>query len=94
MLAREAGDKLNTAEALTNLGRAGLGTGDFIDARAFYEESLALRREIGGKDGIGRSLNDLGWVANLLGDFAEARAFLEESLDLHREMGYFRNNFV
>jgi len=89
MLAREAGDKLNTAEALTNLGRAGLGTGDFIDARALYEESLALRREIGDKDGIGRSLNDLGWVANLLGDFAKARAFLEESLDIHREMGYF-----
>ena len=46
-LARLAQDKAIIARALDNFGIVARIQGDSVAARAFYEESLALRREIG-----------------------------------------------
>ena len=60
--------------------------GDYAAARAYYEQSLAIRREIGDRQGIALSLNGLGNVAMYQRDYAAARAYFEQSLGIQREI--------
>jgi predicted ATPase/DNA-binding SARP family transcriptional activator len=61
--------------------------GKYVQARARYEESLALRRQQDDRQAIASSLNSLGVVALDLGDYRRAQALYEESLELKREQG-------
>ena len=61
--------------------------GDFSDARARFEESLAIRRQLGDLTAIAASLNGGGIAAGRQGDFASARAMMEESLAIRRQLG-------
>jgi tetratricopeptide (TPR) repeat protein len=67
--------------------------GDYLEARSFYEESLAIRRELGDERGIGVSLHNLGFVATYRGDYRQAAAFFEESLPLFQKLGSKRGIF-
>ncbi len=87
ILAREAGDKLGAALALTLLGSLAAEQGDLGTGQALVEQSLNLRREMGDKWGVADSLTELGYMAHRQGDFATARVFFEQSLNLRREMG-------
>jgi predicted ATPase/DNA-binding XRE family transcriptional regulator len=61
--------------------------GNFEQAQAWLNESLALFRAAQDADGTADSLDILGDVAWLQGDFAQAKAFYEESLALRRACG-------
>jgi tetratricopeptide (TPR) repeat protein len=86
-LAREAGDKLGAALALTYLGSLAAEQGNLATGRSLVEESLNLRREMGDKWGIADSLTELGYMAHRQADYATAQTLVEESLNLRREMG-------
>ncbi len=87
-LYRDLGDKGGMASALNNEGNVAHNLGDFVTARAIYEESLALRRELGDRQGVATSLINLGSVAQKQGDFAAAHRMHAESLTLFRELGH------
>ena len=76
------------ASALNNEGNVAHNLGDFVTARAIYEESLALRRELSDRQGVATSLINLGSVAQKQGDFAAAHRRHAESLTLFRELGH------
>lgn len=68
------------AKALAALGWLACAQGDFEQAAAWCQQSLALYRELGETRGIALALYRLGWVALFRGDYARARLLLEESL--------------
>ena len=61
--------------------------GDYIAARTFAMEALALSRESGDKRETGAALNCLAILAGKHDDFIEARSLLEQSLTIRRESG-------
>jgi predicted ATPase/class 3 adenylate cyclase len=73
------------AWALTGAAAISWGQGDYADARAFYEECLAIQRELGSIRGIANAFYNYGDFLNLTGDFATARACMEEGLALHEQ---------
>jgi predicted ATPase len=75
------------ADVLNGTGVLAWAQGDYTQAAAFYEESLALRRLLNDEQGIASSLSNLGLIAQHLGDFARARILHEESLSLRRKLG-------
>ena len=87
MIWRELGSQVGIAWSLNSLGDLAWQQGDFLAARALYEESLAIRRELGDPRGIAWSLNGLGRVAQRQGDFEAAQRYHEESLALRRKLG-------
>lgn len=77
---RERANALGAAAALAQL------QADYPHAKAWHEESLAIRRELGDRRGIATSLSNLGVVASHQGDFGSARALFEESLTIVRQL--------
>lgn len=65
----------------------GLDLGHYEEARAPYEESLALYREVGDRWGISLVLRNLAALDGLQGRYGDARRGLEESLAIERELG-------
>jgi predicted ATPase/class 3 adenylate cyclase len=74
------------AKGLHGAGILACDQGDYPVARAFLEESLAIKRELGDRKGIAASLSSLGHVLRLQGDYAGARVLYEESLATCREL--------
>jgi predicted ATPase/class 3 adenylate cyclase/Tfp pilus assembly protein PilF len=74
------------AKSLHGAGILACDQGDYPVARAFLEESLAIKRELGDKRGTAASLNNLGHVLRLQGDYEGARRLYEESLATCREL--------
>lgn len=77
-------------ERAAALGAAGVlaqAQGDYGEAVACLEESLAIRRAQGDLTGVARTLGSLSAVAYQRGDLRQARALAEESLALAREGG-------
>ena len=74
------------AHALRGVGSLARQHGDYQQARAMHEQSLALFQEIEDKLGIGRELDALGEIAHSLGDYPQAVAFLTESLAIRYEI--------
>src|SRR5579884_857252 len=75
------------AKALNGAGNLAEHQGDYAEARALHEQSLAISQELGDKRGIASSLNNLGLVAQWQGDYAAARTLYEQSLAIDRDMG-------
>jgi predicted ATPase/DNA-binding SARP family transcriptional activator len=75
------------ARALEGASNLALHQGDFGNAQAFQEESLAIRRNVKDTNGLISSLTGLGTIARHRGDEATARSLYEESLTLAREAG-------
>lgn len=61
--AREAGDSVSIARALTWLAQAHWRLGDYAATRELGEEALALKRRLGLEEGLFRSYNVLGLLA-------------------------------
>lgn len=75
------------AKALGGLGYLSWSQGDFGQAKALFEESLALSRREGERREAAAALNGLGRVASYArGDHATARTFYEEALTIHRDL--------
>jgi predicted ATPase/class 3 adenylate cyclase/Tfp pilus assembly protein PilF len=88
-VAEAAGNPLAVprAKALNGVGRLADREGDHPAARAYYDESLALRRELGDKKGIAETLRNIGILASNEGDYPTAHLMYEQSLQLMRELG-------
>jgi predicted ATPase/transcriptional regulator with XRE-family HTH domain/Tfp pilus assembly protein PilF len=75
------------AKALHAAGALAQRQGEYAQAAAFLDESIAISRQHGDTDGIAISLNYLGNVALAQGEYAQAHARYEESLALSRNVG-------
>jgi tetratricopeptide (TPR) repeat protein len=84
-LSRNEGLTEHTSLALYLLGQT-IREKDYTAARAYLEESLALRREMGDREKIADTLAGLGYVVGRLGDHERAHALLEECLEISREL--------
>jgi tetratricopeptide (TPR) repeat protein len=83
----EAALELNPEDAviLNNLGIALFHLGEYTQARAYYEQSLA-RRDFDDKQGRAQTLMNLGNIASNLGQYPEAIVYSEQALTLFREL--------
>jgi len=72
------------AKALHAAGRLALVQGEYRQAEALCQESLALYREFHDPRGMASVLERLGWIALWLGDAPLATTMLEESQALSR----------
>jgi tetratricopeptide (TPR) repeat protein len=61
--------------------------GQYADAKAYLEESLAIARELGDKSRIAAALQPLGLACQGVGDPVAARGYLEGALALARQLG-------
>jgi predicted ATPase/class 3 adenylate cyclase len=61
--------------------------GDYVEARALFQESLDIYRELGDIHGIGWGLVYLGILTRYEGNHVAARSLLEESLGLVKQAG-------
>ena len=86
--ARQAGDRLGQADALTRLGAVHWLTGDYQAAAASLARGLALYIDLGGLRGQAYALHDLGVVQQLTGDYPAAAASHQEALKICRATGY------
>jgi predicted ATPase/class 3 adenylate cyclase len=83
------GDKPGLARALGMQGEFS-DPADYLQARRYLEQSLAICRELGHIAGIGANLINLGTSANRQGEYALARVWLEEALEVNRAFGRVR----
>ena len=67
-------------EALRHLGRTD-------EAKAHYEQALAIHREVGNRSSEGSVLGNLGYLHGIQGRMDEARSHYEQALAIHREVG-------
>jgi tetratricopeptide (TPR) repeat protein len=74
------------AENWGSLGNAYLALGDLPQARACYEQALAIAREMRDRLREGRWLGNLGTVYRTVGDLPQARACYEQALAIAREV--------
>ena len=85
--ARQAGDRLGEADALSTLGALQRESGSYPSAAASLTGALALYRDIGDQPGQADTLNDLGFLHVLTGDYAAATASHQQALVLARSTG-------
>jgi predicted ATPase len=74
-------------DVLLGVGVIAMRQGDYTAARAYFEESLAIRRALKHPRGISQVLNNLGMLACDEGDYEAAHAYYVESLSIKRELG-------
>ncbi|HKP51135.1 MAG TPA: tetratricopeptide repeat protein [Chloroflexia bacterium] len=79
--------KASRAKVLIGAGVLARECGDYLHARTYLEEALAIGRELVDKKSIAFSLNNLGYVVEMMGDYSAARSLHEESLMLRKELG-------
>jgi predicted ATPase/DNA-binding CsgD family transcriptional regulator len=85
-LAAEGASGLARAKALVALGHIGTIAADWVAARRFAEEALAIGRDLGDEGTVGRALDLLGWALISLEPEA-AMPVLEESIAITRSLG-------
>jgi tetratricopeptide (TPR) repeat protein len=86
-LYREIDDHWGMANALSNLGRAGIFLGTIRKAKQWLEESLAIRQTLGDQKGIANTMVDLALVALVRGQFEQAEHLARESSVKSQELG-------
>jgi predicted ATPase/DNA-binding SARP family transcriptional activator len=87
VVARQTGEPLYVANALSNLGAIVLAAGDDARAGALLEEAVPLAREAGDSRIAALAINNLGDHALTVGDYERAGSLFTESLELLRERG-------
>lgn len=75
------------AVVLGTLARSLSSSGKVKEARAHYEEALAIHRESGNRRREGYLLGHRGYIDTILGRMEEARAECASALAIHREDG-------
>jgi tetratricopeptide (TPR) repeat protein len=89
-LLAEPDDDVAPAVRARALNGAGALCGHLSDggaARAYFEESLAIRRALGDQPGVAATIHNLGVNAWYEDDGATARAYIEEALAIRRTLG-------
>lgn len=85
-----AGPTATRAAALTAEAGLAYWQGDYVQARAAYEDSLSIYRQLGEDRGAAEALSGLAFLAGIEGAHARAHALHEESLALARRTGNFK----
>jgi tetratricopeptide (TPR) repeat protein/transcriptional regulator with XRE-family HTH domain len=85
--ARQLGDRLGEAGALTDLGDLRQLTGDWPGAARDLQEALGISRDIGDRLGQAAALMSLGVARGATGDYRGSGRILEESLGISRDIG-------
>jgi tetratricopeptide (TPR) repeat protein/transcriptional regulator with XRE-family HTH domain len=85
--ARQLGDRSAEADAMTNLARAWLLTGDHPAAASGLTESLGIYRDLGDGPGQASALIHLGILGRLTGDYPGAERDLQQALSIYRQLG-------
>ena len=86
----ERQDLLEPGNRIRLLGRLGWFAdlqGDYAEAIAYQEQSLALARQTGDEDGELLALNNLALATQAHGRLSEARGLFEQSLEIARRRG-------
>lgn len=86
-LAREIGDSLALAGALTQQAIDARARHDFHAATAFLDEAIGLWRQLGDASGLSIALSVRSALALSLGDRDQARALRQEAVDVARRAG-------
>jgi tetratricopeptide (TPR) repeat protein/transcriptional regulator with XRE-family HTH domain len=86
-VARQAGDELAQAGALTDLGDMQTLSGEYRAAVGSHEQALRLYRGHGDRLGEANALDKLATVQQALGDCQLAAGNLVAALTLHRDLG-------
>jgi predicted ATPase/transcriptional regulator with XRE-family HTH domain len=76
------------AKAYRSAGLLAWAQGDYAQAIAYDNRSLALYQTLGDKRGMAEALNSLGNSSSEVGDDDTARRFYEQSLTFYRASGY------
>jgi tetratricopeptide (TPR) repeat protein len=89
LLAQVGGQKKTSlrASALHAAGILSQNLNDYLTARRFHEESLAIRQTLGERRDIAASLHSLGSLTHMMNETRAARSYYEQSLILNRETG-------
>ncbi|MBC7228133.1 MAG: tetratricopeptide repeat protein [Thermoflexales bacterium] len=75
------------AKALRGAGRLAYYQCDFVAARSFFEQSVALDRELDNRPRLADTLGRLGFVFSIQQEYAAAEPFYQESLALFQALG-------
>jgi predicted ATPase/class 3 adenylate cyclase len=86
-LAREAGDRWQSAWALFAVALEAIDRGELETAHAHAEEGMGMAHAEGDYWLIGRHQVALGLIACMYSDYAAARACFHDSLEISRELG-------
>lgn len=88
--AREHGDQLAEANALTDLSRVAMlsSLGGPGPTKELLEQALALFRAIGNRDGQANALARIGQALYFMGETEASLAPSREALDIFRELGH------
>ena len=84
---RAIGDPRLTAFGLRILSRSALTLGQYDEARAALEESVALSMSVGDRWGLGSAYRGLGIIAQAQGEHQQAVVMFRSSLDTFTELG-------
>jgi tetratricopeptide (TPR) repeat protein/transcriptional regulator with XRE-family HTH domain len=84
--ARQLGDQLGQANALSDLGYLARLTDDYPAAVLALEEALGLYRELGNRLGQANALSNLGTIRLMTDEYPAAMQPLEEALGLYRDL--------
>jgi predicted ATPase/class 3 adenylate cyclase len=87
---RDGASETVMAKALNVAGILAWSQGDYVAARPFYGEALAIWRRQGDRQRIAGALINMGILAREDGDFEKARSAYEEALAISRELGYWK----
>jgi tetratricopeptide (TPR) repeat protein/transcriptional regulator with XRE-family HTH domain len=85
--ARDLGDRLGQANALSDLGDVRRVTGEYPAAAQAQEQALGIYRDLGDRLGQANALTDLGIVQVATGEYPAAARDLEQALRIYRDLG-------
>jgi tetratricopeptide (TPR) repeat protein/transcriptional regulator with XRE-family HTH domain len=86
--ARDLGDRLGQAGAVSELGLVRRLTGDYPAAAQTLEQALGIYRDLGDRLGQAGALGDLGLVRRTTGDYPAAAQAHEQALGIYRDLGH------
>jgi predicted ATPase len=90
-LARSAGDRWRTRNALMSMADADMWAGRHIEARQALDECIAIGRELGDQRGIAASMAALVWVDVQEGQVEAGERLARKALPMLRRYGLPRN---
>ena len=75
------------AVSLYGLGWIALESGEYVEAKQCFQESLVIYRAIEHPAGIAHALDSLGVTAFFLGEYPQSERYYRESLTIFKEVG-------
>ena len=87
-IARELGDKLGIARALTILGTIQFDKNDLEGAKRLYNEALENAEQIGAQKDVSGALNNVALIFEAQGQLGQAKQRYEQALEIQRKIGF------